>query len=142
MPPEEPPPSLVTSVLDVAALILFAASHPYSIFRLLNKRWVVEAYKTGILDRISGDSWIAIGDAASMVDPLSSAGVLKALKSAIEGADRIVECLAGNPFALANYEIMTRNDFDAYPRTRWHQYAIESRWSQRAFWARRRSAGL
>ena len=95
--------------------------------------------ETGILDRITGDSWIAIGDAASMVDPLSSAGVLKALKSGVEAADRIVECLAGNPFALANYENLTRNDFDAYLRTRRRQYAIESRWSQEAFWARRTS---
>src|SRR5438309_1947961 len=53
--------------------------------------------ETEILDRITGDSWIAIGDAASMVDPLSSAGVLKALKSGVAAADRITEGLAGNP---------------------------------------------
>jgi flavin-dependent dehydrogenase len=93
--------------------------------------------ETGILDRIVGDGWIAVGDAASMVDPLSSTGVLKALKSGAEAADAIVECLGGNAFALPRYENLIKNDFQAYIKIRKRQYAIESRWSRDTFWARR-----
>jgi flavin-dependent dehydrogenase len=98
--------------------------------------------ETGILDRITGDRWIAVGDAAAMVDPLSSTGVLKALKSGAAAADALVERLAGNSIALTHYENLIGKDFGAYQRTRRGQYAIESRWSRETFWARRISKNL
>ena len=93
--------------------------------------------ETGILDRIAGDGWIAVGDAASMVDPLSSTGVLKALRSGAEAADRIAEYLAGDTSALGHYENSIRSDFRTYLGARWRQYAIEARWPREPFWARR-----
>jgi flavin-dependent dehydrogenase len=97
----------------------------------------VHPCETGALDRLVGDSWIAIGDAASIVDPLSSAGVLKALRSGSEAATAIAAHLDGQQYALRQYEQRNSNEFQSYLRTRRRQYAIESRWPQETFWSRR-----
>jgi flavin-dependent dehydrogenase len=44
----------------------------------------------------AGDGWVLVGDAAGSVDPITSAGVLMALKSAWMAADAITSALAGN----------------------------------------------
>ena len=144
--------TLVCLISDVDIIRYFSAFHSISWLGLLKKVEYISSRlgalpdkvetrthpcETGILDRITGNGWIAIGDAAWMVDPLTSTGVLKAVKSGAEAADAIVECLAGNTFALAQYENFIRNDLDAYLRARRRQYAIESRWSRETFWARR-----
>ncbi len=146
--------TLVCLISDVDIIQYLSAFHSSSWLGLLKKVKFISSRlgalpdevetrthpcESGILDRVTGDGWIAVGDAASMVDPLSSIGVLKALKSGAEAADAIVQCLAGNTLALCQYENVVGNDFHAYLRTRRRQYAIESRWSRETFWARRMS---
>jgi flavin-dependent dehydrogenase len=42
------------------------------------------------VDRLTGDGWVAIGDAAGFIDPIYSTGVFLALKSGEMAADAIV----------------------------------------------------
>jgi len=93
--------------------------------------------ESGILDRICGDMWIAVGDAASVVDPLSSRGVPKALRSGREAGNAIVSYLRGNESALRRYSRVHREEFQNYLETKERQYGMELRWRGETFWKRR-----
>ncbi|HEX9367864.1 MAG TPA: tryptophan 7-halogenase [Vicinamibacterales bacterium] len=86
------------------------------------------------LDRCAGDGWLAVGDAASTVDPLSSQGVMRALRSGIVAARAIREHLAGSSDALAAHDARLTKEYDDYLRTRAAYYAIEQRWPDSPFW--------
>lgn len=76
--------------------------------------------------------WVAVGDAASAYDPLSSLGICKALESGIRAAD----ALARN--RLDEYEAWVRASFEQYVQTRDAYYALETRWPDSPFWRARR----
>ncbi len=48
------------------------------------------------LDRVTGDGWVVVGDAAGFIDPIYSTGVFLALKSGEMAADAICDALAAN----------------------------------------------
>jgi flavin-dependent dehydrogenase len=91
----------------------------------------------GRLDRISGPAWIAVGDAAATLDPLSGAGITRALQSAVLAVDPVGAALAGNPSALGAYAERAANEFDASLRTGAGYYHSERRWPNSPFWQRR-----
>ena len=92
------------------------------------------------LDSISGDSWLAVGDAASCFDPLSSQGVVKALRSGIFASYAVADWLSkGKRSGLKNYERFVREDFENYLEVREHYYCEEQRWKEQPFWHRRQS---
>jgi flavin-dependent dehydrogenase len=78
-----------------------------------------------------------VGDAVSVFDPLSSTGVLKALKSGREAAVAAKDYLCGNASAMSQYSEKRLDEFRTYLRHRERQYGIESRWLGEKFWARR-----
>ncbi len=81
-----------------------------------------------------GDDWIAVGDAAFAVDPLSSGGVDFALRSAMAAADVL---LGGD---RAAYQRQIADEASEYRRLRAEIYGWEHRFADAAFWsARRRS---
>ncbi len=99
---------------------------------------LVRAARSRILDTASGANWIAVGDAASSVDPLSSQGICRALRSGIFGSYAIADLLVRQrPDALARYNEFVCAEFTQYLRTRRKYYALENRWSSSDFWARR-----
>src|SRR5947209_19913475 len=53
------------------------------------------------LETCKGDGWLAVGDAASTFDPLSSQGIIKGLRSGICAARSICRYLRGHKKALA-----------------------------------------
>jgi len=53
------------------------------------------------VDRLTGDGWVTIGDAAGFIDPIYSTGVLLALKSGEMAADAICEGLANDDVSAA-----------------------------------------
>lgn len=98
----------------------------------------VRPMHTRRLDRAAGPGWIAVGDAASSFDPLSSQGILKALRSGTFGAFAAADLLAGNrPRALERYDAFVAAEFAAYERARARYYSGETRWPQSEFWRRR-----
>jgi flavin-dependent dehydrogenase len=89
------------------------------------------------LDHVAGSRWLAVGDAASTFDPLSSHGIFKALRSGIWGGYAICDFLGGNDAGVAKYEALLAREFEDYLQTRWEFYGEERRWDSSAFWRRR-----
>lgn len=86
------------------------------------------------LDRFAGDGWLAIGDAALSMDPLSSHGIAAALHGGMLAAEAIVSR------DTQRYISAMEKMWDGYASMRRTFYAAETRWPGAAFWARRRSS--
>ena len=102
----------------------------------LNKPTLHAAYSHR-LDRVSGDRWLAVGDAAMAFDPLSSQGVFKALRSGILASYAICDFFKGNLSGLEKYQSLAAREFDGYLKTRAEFYSQEQRWPDSPFWQRR-----
>ena len=92
----------------------------------------VAAYPAGATYRehLHGDGWVAVGDAAVSVDPLSSQGLVTGIVMAAHAAR-----LAGTD--LADWERNYRAVLTEHEEIRAWLYAAEPRWPAAAFWARR-----
>ncbi|WP_149030963.1 tryptophan 7-halogenase [Moorena producens] len=101
-------------------------------------RLLIKPAYSQYLDQITGDGWLAVGDAACTLDPLSSAGIHKALESGIKAADAIANYFKGNSQALSTYESQALHQFELYLEDRRKYYAMETRWSNSPFWKSRR----
>lgn len=89
------------------------------------------------LRNFSGLGWMAIGDAAATLDPLSSSGITTALSD----AKRAVEAICDATLYDATYDAYQRAktaEFEAYLNTREAMYTSESRWRNQPFWQLRR----
>ena len=84
------------------------------------------------LERIAGPDWIAIGDAAASVDPLSSQGNTNALRDALEVAEALGSRETPSALNAAASAIASR--YAAYLDRREMVYALEERWRQEPFW--------
>jgi flavin-dependent dehydrogenase len=97
--------------------------------------------ETSRLDRIEGDRWLAIGDAAVAYDPLSSYGVSSAMGSGFYAGHAIADLLAGREDArLAYLDVMQRACDGCFVLQR-EVYSRERRWPEAPFWRRRQEAG-
>jgi len=83
------------------------------------------------LDRFAGDGWLAIGDAAMSLDPLSSHGIAAALHGGMLAAEAI---LGGD---ARRYAVAMESTWDGYASMRRAFYAGERRWAGTGFWSRR-----
>ena len=81
--------------------------------------------------------WLAVGDASLAVDPISGNGVVRALRSACDGADTVLAILEGRAHAIDDYEANRDDECTAYLQERRQYYGIEKRWEQYPFWQRR-----
>ena len=93
--------------------------------------------QTRRLDRFSGPGWLAVGDSATTFDPLSSQGLVKALRSAILGSHAVRNALASDESGLLKYHRLTAQEFEAYLAARRDFYRREPRWADAPFWRRR-----
>jgi flavin-dependent dehydrogenase len=85
----------------------------------------------------TGDGWIAVGDAATAFDPISSQGILTALHTGMTAANALHTHLDGNPTALDAYRNSIHALLTAYRRNHRAVYATERRWTDHPFWQRR-----
>lgn len=90
-----------------------------------------------LLDKAAGDRWLAVGDAASTYDPISSQGIFKALSDGIQAAAVIVAFLNGEAAAFSGYHSAVAGRFNDYLANRNFFYAREQRWADASFWKRR-----
>jgi len=86
------------------------------------------------LDHVAGPGWLAIGDAATALDPLSSHGLGNALFTGMRAAEAIV---TGK---IDAYERAVDAMWSAYVSRRRELYASERRWPSSPFWSRRYTA--
>lgn len=85
-------------------------------------------------------AWLAIGDAALAVDPISGSGVVRALRTARAGAEAALAALNGQVVhAIASYETDRDKECMDYLQERAMYYGIEQRWPASPFWQRRAS---
>ncbi len=91
------------------------------------------------LDCLTGGGWLAAGDAATTVDPLSSQGIFKALRSGILASFAVCDYFKGERAGLEKYEEIIAGEFENYLATRMDYYGRERRWEASPFWQRRHS---
>jgi 2-polyprenyl-6-methoxyphenol hydroxylase-like FAD-dependent oxidoreductase len=89
------------------------------------------------LDRFTGDGWLAVGDAAAAFDPLSSQGIVKALRTGILGSFAICDHFRGLRSGPEKYSEIVEQELEDYLATWTDFYGREPRWRQEPFWQRR-----
>jgi flavin-dependent dehydrogenase len=94
------------------------------------------------LEPVATERWLAVGDAASRFDPLSSQGIVKALRSGIFASYAIGDwLLKGDSVGLKRYCRYVDEEFRNYSEVRTKYYCQEQRWPASKFWRRRHNAG-
>jgi menaquinone-9 beta-reductase len=78
--------------------------------------------------KLSGESYLLLGDAASLIDPLMGEGIANALVSGAVAAEQAAKCLEKNDFSP---QILKGYDERIY-RMRWREFRV-SYWMQRQF---------
>ncbi|MBX3744023.1 MAG: tryptophan 7-halogenase [Verrucomicrobiae bacterium] len=102
---------------------------------------VVRAANSQSLEAPAGQGWTVAGDAAAAFDPISSMGIGFSLRSGMEAARVAVGALEGDVEPAAHYAASMRRIYADYLRRRSAIYAMERRWPESPFWARRHAAG-
>lgn len=85
----------------------------------------------------AGDGWLAAGDSAMALDPLSSQGLFNALATGLEAGEATQALLGGDSGATRIYAARMSRIWQAYVGHHAVYYGMESRWSDASFWARR-----
>jgi flavin-dependent dehydrogenase len=94
---------------------------------------------TARLDCAAGAAWVAVGDAALALDPLSSQGILTALYTGVKAGSAVGRALVGDSTGIEEYAQQVAEIDRAYKRNWEANYAAEVRWSARPFWQRRQT---
>ena len=90
------------------------------------------------LEPAAGANWLAVGDSASRFDPLSSQGIVKALRSGIFGSYALSDLLTrDDDSGLDRYRRFVVEEFKSYAEVRTKYYREEQRWPRSEFWRRR-----
>ncbi len=97
------------------------------------------------LSTFAGDGWLAVGDAALSLDPISSQGLFNAIYTGHKAAQTITNALE----LAENSELFVRDFQDrlseihqAYLRNRRFLYLSEQRWPEEKFWQERHREAL
>ena len=98
---------------------------------------VVAGAGTTLTADVTGDRWLAVGDAAASYDPLSSCGIATALATGIRGAAAVRRALDRDSGALESYAASIYSGFRIYLDLHATYYAAETRWPTSTFWNRR-----
>lgn len=99
---------------------------------------IIRSTATQLLKPLVTERWLAVGDAAARFDPLSSQGVLKALRSGIFASYAIGDWLSrADDAGLRRYDRFVNEEFKSYSAARAKYYREEQRWPDSEFWARR-----
>ena len=94
----------------------------------------VLAANSSRLDHVSGRGWLAVGDAAMALDPLSSQGLKQALASGIRAGEALNRHLVGEAAAIGEYDVKASEVFREYARLHGVYYGRERRWPESDFW--------
>ena len=92
---------------------------------------------SGCLSKVCSDKWVAVGDAAATLDPLSGQGILKATTNGIYAAYAIADRLAGDARGLNRYSRDVWHAYEQYLDLKDEYYDAERRWHTAKFWTRR-----
>jgi 2-polyprenyl-6-methoxyphenol hydroxylase-like FAD-dependent oxidoreductase len=93
------------------------------------------------LQQFAGKDWLAVGDAATAFDPLSSQGILTSMYHGIKASKALIKALEGDVAALRSYEEAVEIVYQTYLTNRSTYYQFEQRWNQHPFWLKRHAEG-
>jgi flavin-dependent dehydrogenase len=99
----------------------------------------VASASSRFLQPAAGDGWIAVGDAALAVDPLSSSGVSTALASARRATEVLTASVDARPGAAADYARWVAASAEGHIGARAQYYGLEERFADSPFWRSRRA---
>lgn len=117
------------------------ASAPATIRRV--ERWrpageaAVRAAHSQITPTVTGEGWVAAGDAAAAFDPISALGIGFSLRSGMEAARVAAACAEGDDEPAAAYAASVTRIYEDYRSRHRAIYLQERRWPEGPFWARR-----
>lgn len=99
---------------------------------------IVSAANSVCLEPVCSREWLAVGDAASAFDPLSSQGIVKALRSGIFASYAIADLLVKYDMTgLVRYKNYILREFSNYRLMHARYCEEERRWPDSHFWRRR-----
>jgi len=90
----------------------------------------------------AGRGWVAAGDSAITLDPLSSQGLFNALVTGADAGRTACAALTGDEGAVARYGARLARIWQAYLGHHGTYYGMERRWPTAPFWRRRITVGL
>ncbi|MCY0095743.1 tryptophan 7-halogenase [Hoeflea ulvae] len=88
----------------------------------------------------AGQGWLAAGDSAIALDPLSSQGLFNALVTGMEAGESALALLDGDETAMPAHAARTGRIWQAYAGHHATYYGMERRWPDAPFWQRRLGA--
>jgi flavin-dependent dehydrogenase len=90
---------------------------------------------SSILERVTGQNWLAVGDASVTYDPISSNGILSAINNGIICTNMIAIHLSKKNSSFEDYySKKITEDYCSYLTKRNYYYNLERRWTDNAFW--------
>ncbi|XOV78237.1 MAG: NAD(P)/FAD-dependent oxidoreductase [Aestuariibacter sp.] len=94
---------------------------------------------SSILSNVVGQNWLAVGDAASSYDSISSAGITKSVYHGIKAGHALANLIwTGSNKALSNYQETVFSDFNQYlQQHQMHYHAGGGKFNHKGFWGRR-----
>ena len=93
-------------------------------------RYRVRSIRVSRLQRVVGERWLAVGDAAAELDPVAGRGIHDALGDATEAAHAVIAGHAGS----VRYEARIQSRFHDHLVERAAGYGLEHRWPAARFW--------
>jgi flavin-dependent dehydrogenase len=84
-----------------------------------------------------GAHWMAVGDSAMALDPLSSRGISQALEHGTKAAWAIARHISGDASAIKARSDELRDQYAEYVEKRKMYYNLEQRWIHSSFWSDR-----
>lgn len=107
---------------------------------IIDKESITRPANSVCANKVCDSDWLAVGDAASAFDPLSSQGITKALRSAVFASYAIADLLVKNDLtAVSRYRKFIETEFAVYRKLYKKHYSNEQRWRENIFWQRRHS---
>ncbi|MGB5081593.1 MAG: tryptophan 7-halogenase [Burkholderiales bacterium] len=98
--------------------------------------------ESSLLEPCAGAGWLAVGDAALTIDPLSGDGVMRAMAMAGLAARSVVATLSGRSKSeVEAYQDAVGTCFRQYRNSEAYFYERERRWPQAPFWRERNRSG-
>ena len=115
-----------------------SAPHTFARLRETESTWLARPHfvsaDSGILERICGEGWLAVGDAAMAYDPIASHGIQMSLVAAREAASAITAHFSGTSEALPAYQQRMFQSYQHYTEERRKFYRSETRFPHSPYW--------
>jgi flavin-dependent dehydrogenase len=99
-----------------------------------NLTWGYTAAHSAKISEYSGQSWLAIGDAAMCMDPISSQGMFNGLYTGLLAAQETLQFLDNKINNFDHYNARLDNIWNAYLSHLKYYYGAPSQWRNSEFW--------